>query len=94
LAQALGELSLIFVVVQIGKVNDAGNLLTDDLHNPRMRMPERVYAQSSNKIEVLSTLEVIQENALPALKGNRIAIVGWEKKASFEIGNFIEAGHE
>jgi hypothetical protein len=38
LAQALGELPLIFVVIEIRKVNGAGRLLADGLHDARMSM--------------------------------------------------------
>ena len=38
LAKTLGELSLIFVVIEIRNVNEAGRLLADGLHDARMSM--------------------------------------------------------
>jgi hypothetical protein len=93
LAEPLGELALIFVVVKVGKMNDAGRLLANCFYNARMGMAESVDAESSDKIEVLFALEVIQENAFATLKSDRIPVISWKKEALFEIGNLFEARH-
>src|ERR1039457_2533488 len=93
LAQTLGELSLILVVIEIRNMNDPGRLLANGFHDPRMRMSQRIHTQPGHKVEILLAFEVVEENTFAALEGYRIAVVGGEKKASFKIGNLIEAGH-
>ncbi len=87
------SLPLIFVVIEIRHVNDAGRLLADRLHDPRMRMAEGVHAQPGHKVEILFAFEVIEENTFAALEGYGITIVGGEKKALFEIDDLFEARH-
>ncbi len=93
LAQALGQLSLVFVVIEIRNVNDPGRLLADGLHDARMSMAQRVHSEPGDEVEILLAFEVVEENTFAALKANGITVVGGEKKAFFKIGDLIEAGH-
>ena len=93
LAQALGQSSLVFVVIEIRNVNDPGRLLPDGLHDARMSMPERVHAQPGHEVEILLAFEVVEENTFATLKAHGIAVVGGEKKALFKIDDLIEASH-
>ncbi len=93
LAQALGQLSLIFVVIKIRQVNDAGGLLADGLHDARMRMTQSIHTQAGNEVEILFAFEVVEKNTFAALEAYRIAVVGGEKKTLFKINDLIEAGH-
>src|SRR5450759_5530196 len=43
--------------------------------------------------KILLALEVVEENALPALKAHGISVIGREKKAFFKIGDLVEARH-
>src|SRR5260370_40637171 len=58
-----------------------------------MSMAQRVHTQSGHEVEILLAFEVVEESTFAALKGNGIAVVGWEKEALFKIGDLIEAGH-
>ena len=93
LAKAFGQRPLIFVVVQIRKMNHAGSLLADGLHDPGVRVTERVDTQPGDKVEIPLAFEIEEVNALSAFKGNRIPIVGGKKKTLFEFGNLLKAGH-
>ena len=93
LAQALGQLSLIFVVIEIRNVNKPGRLLADGLDDTRMSMAQGIHAQSGYEVEILLTFEVVEENAFAAFESNRIPVVGREEKTLFEIGDLIETGH-
>src|ERR1017187_933350 len=83
LAQTLGQLSLIFVVIEIRYVNDPGGLLADGFHDAWMSMSERVHPEAGHEIEILLTFEVVEENTFAALKADGIAVVGREEKALF-----------
>jgi hypothetical protein len=74
-------------------MNDPGRLLADGLDNARMSMTKGVHSQPGHEVEILLALEVIEKNALPALKAHGIAVIGREKKAFFKIGNLVEARH-
>src|SRR5271169_7163337 len=93
LAETLGKPSLVFVVVEIRDVNQLRRLIANRLHDSRMRVAERVHAQSGNEVQIFPALEVVQENALPALKGDWVTVVGRKKKALFEIGNLLQIRH-
>ena len=93
LAQALGQLSLVFVVIKIRNVNHPRRLLADGLHDARMSMAQRVYSEPGHEVEILLAFEVVEKDTFAALKGNGITVVGGEKKALFNIGDLIEAGH-
>src|SRR5208282_783466 len=86
-AKAFGELSLVFVVIEIRNVNDPSRLLADGLHDARMSVPEGVHPQPGHEVEILFALEVVEENTFAALKAYGIAVVGGEKKTLFKIGN-------
>jgi hypothetical protein len=58
-----------------------------------MSMTKGVHSQSGHEIEILFALEVVEKNALPALKAHGIAVIGRKKKAFFKIGNLVEARH-
>ncbi len=54
-----------------------------------MRVAKGVDAQSGDKVEILFAFEIEEENAFPALEGDRITIVGRKKKTLFEIGDLF-----
>ena len=43
LAEFLRKQSLVFVVIKVREMDDLGGLVANDLHDPRMRMAERVH---------------------------------------------------
>src|SRR5271163_751164 len=93
LAEAFRQQSLIFVVIEIRKMNDAARLLPNRLHDTRMSMSQRVHSQPGHKVEILLAFEVVEKDSFAALEGNGIAIVGIKKKTLFKIGNLFQAGH-
>jgi hypothetical protein len=93
LAETFGELSLVFVVIEIRNVNDPGGLLADGFYDARMSMAKRVDPQPGNEIKILLAFEVVKEDTFAALKRYWITVISGEKKALFKIGNLIEAGH-
>jgi hypothetical protein len=57
-------------------------------------MPKCIDAQPGHEVEILLTLEVKEEDALPTLKADWIPVIGRKKKSLFKFDDLIEAGHE
>ena len=93
LAQPLRQSSLIFVVIKIRDVNDFASLFANRLHDPRMRVPQRVHAQARNKIQILFSLEIVKENALPLFKGSGVTVLGRQEIALLKFDDLFQAGH-
>jgi len=88
-AKLLGEEALIFVVVQVRNVNQAGSLLADGFHDARMCVSESVDAEARDEIEVFLALKIKKKNALAALEGDWIAIVGLQQVLALALNEFL-----
>ena len=75
LAKFFCQLSLIFVVVKIGNVDELRGLPANDFHYARMRMTQGIYAQSAQQIEIAAAIVVPDKDAFAALDSQWIAIV-------------------
>jgi hypothetical protein len=60
-------------------------LITDDLHNARMRMPEGIHADAGDHVEVLLAVHILDENALALFKDNREARIRSKKVLALEF---------
>ena len=77
--EPLGEWALIGVVVEVGGVQQAAGLLADHLHQARVRVAERVYADAGDEVEVALAGWVKNIAAFAAIQHERIAGVGLEQ---------------
>ena len=93
LDEFLGEPSLVLVAVEVRNVDQFGGLVTNRLHDSRVRVAERVDAQAGDEVEVLLPLEVEEENSFAALKGDRVAVVSLEKIAALEVDDLFKVCH-
>ena len=59
--------ALIFVVIQIGNVHQLCCLITNRLHDPGMRVPQRIHPQPGNKIEIALPFNVEEKRLCPGL---------------------------
>ena len=85
LGDALRERPLILVIVEVGAVDHAGGLLANHLHQPRMRVPQRVHADAGNQIQVALAGGVVDIATLAASQHQRIARVVLKQILLFEI---------
>ena len=69
-------------------MDDLRRLVADDLHDPRMRMAERVDAQTREEVEIAPALNVVNVHSLSAGDGERIARVGVQQVFLSERNNF------
>src|SRR6266852_1609439 len=74
------ERALIGIVVEIRKVDGAGSFVANYFYDARMSVPERVYGNATEKIEVLFPRGI--ENVCAAAVGHdhRRALVGGQKE--------------
>ena len=93
LAEFLGQASLILVVVEIGKVDRPRGLLADDLHDAGVGVAESVDSQAGHEIQVAIAFAVVQEDALAAVEGDGIAVVGGQQETALALDNFVGVGH-
>src|SRR5208282_351991 len=75
LAQLLRQRTLIFVIVEIRNMHQLRRLLANRLHNPRMRMPQRIHSQPRNKVEIARSFSVIKKHALAPAEHDGITVV-------------------
>jgi hypothetical protein len=54
-----------------------------------MSVSQRIYAQPGYEIEILLTLEIVEENAFATLESDGISVIGGKKKALFKIGDLL-----
>ncbi len=66
-------------------------LLANNLHDARMRVPQRIHADAGNEIKVAAALQVNDENALAAGDGQGIAVVNGDQVAELEVGDVLES---
>src|SRR5579863_9809556 len=93
LAQLLRQWPLIFVIVEIRNVHQLGRLLTNRLHDPRMRMPQRIHPQPGDEIQVALALQVIQKHALAAAEGDGITVVSLQQVLLFKVCDLFKSIH-
>src|SRR6185312_2714424 len=67
--------ALILVIVEVRSVKNHACLLANDLRNPRVRVAERIYADSANKIQVAVTIRIIHITAFAAPEQQRVASI-------------------
>src|SRR5437016_7927966 len=92
-AQLLSEAPLIFVVVEVGDVDELCGLVADGLDDTRVGVADRIDAQAGDEIQIAAPIQVKQKDAFPASKSYRITIVGLKKAAAFKFDDFFEASH-
>ncbi|SPF39321.1 hypothetical protein SBA1_270036 [Candidatus Sulfotelmatobacter kueseliae] len=94
LAQLFRQPPLILVIVEIRNVQQLRRLLANRLHDPRMRVPQRIHAQSRNKVEIALALDVIHEHSLAARQHDRIAVISLQQKLLFPFCDFFKGSHK
>src|SRR6266581_3103562 len=72
--------ALIGVVIEIREVNGAGSFSADYFHDARVRVPERIYGDAAEKIEVLLASGIIDIGAAAVSHDHRLALVGGQKE--------------
>jgi hypothetical protein len=82
---ALGEGSLIFVVVEVGRVEDEAGLLAKDFGEPGMGIAERVDADAGDQIEISFAGGVVNIAALSAMQHQRVAGVILKQVLFFQV---------
>ena len=93
LAEFLGQASLEFVVIEIGKVDGAGRLLANRFYDAGMGVAQSVDPKSGNEIQVAIPFPVEQIDSLATLEDDRIAIVGRQQKTTLAFNDFVGVGH-
>jgi hypothetical protein len=58
-----------------------------------MSIAERIHAQASHEVQIPLAFEVVEVDPFPALKAYRLAVVGGEKEALFEIDDLFQLRH-
>ena len=94
LAELLRQQALILVVVEVREVNHLRRLVADDLHDPRMRVSERIHAQAGKKIKVALAIDVPQVNAFAARHGDGITGIGVQQIFLLARDDFLISGHD
>src|SRR5262249_5407144 len=92
-AELLRQRGLVFVIVEIGSVNKTSGLITNRLHDSWVCVAQRIDSNSRNQIEVLLALYVVEVNTLPALEDHRVAVVGLQNVAAFQVGDLLKVCH-
>src|SRR5207249_3179885 len=88
-----GQQPLKLVVVEIRKVNHSSGLFADYLHDSRMRMAQRIHAETGYEIEIAFAIQIVKKNAFAALEDQRVAVVGLKQKLTFAFDDFVRVWH-
>ena len=89
LAEALGELALILVVVEVGRVDQQRRLLADHLDQARMGVAQRINTDSRDEIQVTLAFDVVNVAALASGQHERIPRVVLEQVIALEIHDLL-----
>src|SRR5579863_3197367 len=92
-AQLLRQRPLILVVIKVGDVNQLRRLLPNRLHNPRMRMPQRIHPQPRNKVEIAPVVQVVKKHALPPRQHNRITVISPQQIPLLKFCDLFKSFH-
>jgi hypothetical protein len=68
-------------------------MLPNRLHDPRMRVPQRIHPQPRNKIEIAPVLQVVKKYALPPCQHNGIPVVSPQQIPPLQLRNLFECFH-
>ncbi len=75
LRKALRQRPGVLVIVQVGGVHQPSRLLADHFSEARMRMPQRVDADSSQQIQIALAGSIVNVATFSALQNHRITRV-------------------
>ena len=74
-------------------MNYSCGLFADYLHDSRMRMAQRIHAQTGYEIEIAFAVQIVEKNAFAALEDQRVAVVGLKQKLTFALDDFVRVWH-
>ena len=80
LDELVGQRPLIGVVVEIRKMNSAGDFTANGFYNARMRVAEGVDSDTAEKIEIFFSAGVIHITAASMGEDKRLSLVGGEQE--------------
>ena len=92
-AQLLRQRPLILVVVEIRNVHQLRRLIANRLHDPRMRVPQRIHAQPGNEIQIALALDVVEKHALAPAQHDGIAVISLQQKLPLTFGDLFKGIH-
>ena len=92
LRNALGQRALILVIVQIRRVQNQASLLPDHFGELRVRVAERVHADSGDQIEIAFAGGVVNVAAFAAMQHERVAGVVLKQVLLFELDHGRRSG--
>ena len=81
--QPLCQFSLILVIEQIRRVNQFSGLLFQNFLNCGMPMPQRIYTNAAEKIQIALTFRIPQINAAAASEKYFLPVVGRQQQFLF-----------
>ncbi len=90
--QALGERTLILVVIQVRAMDQQPGLFAEDLQNARMGVAQGVDPDPRQEIEVAAALQIVQIAAFPARKDERIPGVSLQQKIPLQVNHRLGGG--
>ncbi len=93
-AKFLGEQSLVLVVIEIGDVDGFRSLIANDLHDARVRVAERIDAQSRKEVEIALAVDIENVDALAARNGQGIAGIGVQQVFLFALNDLLIGRHD
>ena len=93
-AELLRQQSLIFVVVEVGDVDDFRRLLADGLDDAGMGMAQGIDAQPGEEVEIAPAINVVNVNSLSARNGKWVAGVGVQQVFLLKRYNFFISKHD
>ena len=76
---------MILVVIKIGNMQQQSGLLADDFRQPRMRVAERVDADSGDQIQIALARRVVHIAAFAAMDDQREARVVLQQVLFFQV---------
>ena len=89
--QALGERTLVGVIVKIGCVQQPPSLLANHLHQTRVRVAQCVDADAGDEVQITLAGRIENVAALAAVEHQRIAGVVLEQVFAFERADAVES---
>ncbi len=93
-AQLFRQRPLVFVVIQIRNMHQLRRLIANRLHDPRMRMPQRVHADPRNKVQIALAINVEEKHALAAAQHDGIAVIGLQQVLPLTFCDLFEGIHK
>src|SRR5256885_12750959 len=74
-------------------MNSLRRLIANHFHDPRMRVPQRMYPEPTDQVEIFLSTRIVDVHSFPSLDQQRIASIGLQQTFLLDGLDLLKGGH-